>query len=521
MAYAAVTSLFQTLKSLSERPPVIHLHKKQVESLYDGIHFLQAFLEDIAKDGRDHWMVKVKSLERRIRNFAYKAEDTIESHVFNSYLAEQKQEQEKDCLIIHKSFRSIIEEVDSIKEEVRKIYDQITGVGILQSASSSVKDLSRKALVPVAQTSRRLSFHSGISGHPDDHSFSRPSIPFTRSFFIWGRHRQYHYTSNVKSLFNHIEFKLLRVLDITFTHFYYFPMELVLLVHLRYLALITLCNLPTSISKLQNLQTLILDASFKTSTFQKEIWNLPKLRHIHSKAGCYLPDPPKADSEREISLILQNLQTISRLSLSSCTENVFTSIPNLTKLCINETKHDYHSRAELSIFLTNLASLQQLEKLKIHFNSGNQQLRWIPSLYAFAPRLKKLTLAWTYLPWDYMGILGMLPNLEVLKLRNYAFKGKQWELIEEGFFKLRVLQLHCLDLVQWNANKFHFPSLQKLVLWFCFHLKEIPLGIGDIDTLEIIELDDSSPSAVKSAMQIQEQQKCQGNDELEVHIYHA
>lgn len=75
------------------------------------------------------------------------------------------------------------------------------------------------------------------------------------------------------------------------------------------------------------------------------------------------------------------------------------------------------------------------------------------------------------------------------------------------------------DLEQWEACSIHFPNLHSLVLKYCKHLNEIPIGIGDINTLQLIELWACSTSAYDSAERIQEEQQNSGNDGLTVRIH--
>ncbi|KAL0376419.1 UNVERIFIED_CONTAM: putative late blight resistance proteinR1A-10 [Sesamum calycinum] len=95
---------------------------------------------------------------------------------------------------------------------------------------------------------------------------------------------------------------------------------------------------------------------------------------------------------------------------------------------------------------------------------------------------------------------------------------QEWEPTEGEFSSLQFLLLENLDLVHWKADETHFPRLRHLVIRDCSALEEIPRGIGDIPTLEIIELDECNTSIVASAKQIQEDQRQYGNDGLEVRI---
>ncbi|KAI3454411.1 hypothetical protein Pfo_011074, partial [Paulownia fortunei] len=117
--------------------------------------------------------------------------------------------------------------------------------------------------------------------------------------------------------------------------------------------------------------------------------------------------------------------------------------------------------------------------------------------------------------------IGRLPNLEVLKLRCYAFRGPEWETIEGEIFRLRFLMLEDMDIEHWRADETNFPWLTRLIFRHCYKLREIPCGIGEIPTLEMIELDDCSPSVVNSARQIQEEQKNVGNVGLQVWIHYS
>ncbi|KAL0421805.1 UNVERIFIED_CONTAM: putative late blight resistance proteinR1A-10 [Sesamum latifolium] len=113
-----------------------------------------------------------------------------------------------------------------------------------------------------------------------------------------------------------------------------------------------------------------------------------------------------------------------------------------------------------------------------------------------------------------MTIIGSLPNLEVLKLLGNSFRGPEWRSIEGEFCQLKFLVLAYLDVVQWRADDTHFPRLQNLTIRSCYKLEEIPSCIGDISTLQLIELDDCAPSAMTSAKQIQEEQQFLGNYDL-------
>ncbi|XP_027151287.1 putative late blight resistance protein homolog R1A-3 [Coffea eugenioides] len=102
-----------------------------------------------------------------------------------------------------------------------------------------------------------------------------------------------------------------------------------------------------------------------------------------------------------------------------------------------------------------------------------------------------------------MTSIASLPELEVLKLKNYAFQGPKWEPTEGGFRVLKHLLVEKTDLVSWEATSNHFPCLEHLVLKSCKYLKEVPYGITEISTLKRIELHNCSESAKISATSIE------------------
>lgn len=123
-------------------------------------------------------------------------------------------------------------------------------------------------------------------------------------------------------------------------------------------------------------------------------------------------------------------------------------------------------------------------------------------------------------PWEHLSAVGALPNLEVLKLRHNACQGNEWEPNEEQFKELKLLELEDLDLVHWRTgDEAHFPRLKHLTIKSCDQLREIPPGIGDIMTLEKIELVNCHPRIVTSAVEIREEQESFGNSDLVVSVY--
>ncbi|KAL2229735.1 putative late blight resistance protein homolog R1B-16 [Sesamum indicum] len=305
--------------------------------------------------------------------------------------------------------------------------------------------------------------------------------------------------------------RLLRVLEVLDIEFHQFPTEILELVNLRYLAFYCNSEIPSAISRLWNLQTLIVGSILRSFELPSEIWEMPELRHIkfrNSRISIY--------SVYQIPFVHEKLQTISAMSANVLIDsNILGSVPNIKNLGI------YSWIPPRTV--VDLSLLPKLETLKFSdfclIDHGHL------SEVIFPPSVIKLALRSCTITWEFIKSIGSLPNLQVLKMRICDFKTKEmqssdeeWEPTEGEFSSLQFLLLEKLKLVRWKADKTHFPRLRHLVIRECSALEEIPRAIGDIPTLEIIELDECSPSVVASARQIQEDQSENGNDGLEVRI---
>ncbi|KAL0385150.1 UNVERIFIED_CONTAM: putative late blight resistance proteinR1A-10 [Sesamum radiatum] len=394
----------------------------------------------------------------------------------------------------------------------------------------TIHDMLRELCVEKARDEKFLQI---IDGHIRTFPQGRDD---QRRLSIQGHFEDYHtnvHDSYVRSLLCFCEYgcnsevisftrrcRLLTVLNALTVRFYEFPIGLMALIHLRYLAFIYKGKrkFPASIYKLQNLQSLIVyqgytgSSGIETLYLPSNIWKMPKLRHLLIERG-YLPSPLPTDS-----VIMENLQTLSEVTNFQCTKEALKLMPNVKKLGISYF-HDRHTEWS-SYEFDNFVYLHHLETLKCLFiEKGDQRFQPLPINLAFPQSLKKLTLSGCRISWEKMTTaVGSLHNLEILKLKDYACEGSVWEPNEGEFTKLKFLLIDLTTLEHWRVDPTHFPQLRHLSLSFCNFLEEIPSEIGDIETLELLELYKCSPSAVASAMLIQEEQQSLENHGLRVRI---
>ncbi|CDP04755.1 unnamed protein product [Coffea canephora] len=306
--------------------------------------------------------------------------------------------------------------------------------------------------------------------------------------------------------------KLLRVLDLGNLVFdAHFLMEVVLLVHLRYLALHIggIESIPSAIANLSRLQTFLVRGSSWKYLLPEAIWNIKTLRHLcTTSSSCGFTFPVE---NLEVSPDLVHLDSLN-LAIdpsSQSLENILRKLPSIRRLkCRRVRPSEEPTRTSDGTLVFD--NLSRLKSLSLHFFDGYG--------FKFPSNLKKLTLSYNQQPWSEISTIGKLPNLEVLKLLHDSFVGEEWEMKEEGFLALRVLKLIDLHFRSWTASSESFRRLEKLVVHECQKLEEVPSYLGECATLEMIEVKGCGESVVSSVKQIQQEQMDMGIADLKIII---
>ncbi|XP_057493228.1 putative late blight resistance protein homolog R1A-10 isoform X1 [Actinidia eriantha] len=287
------------------------------------------------------------------------------------------------------------------------------------------------------------------------------------------------------------------------------------LVHLRYLEInnrslhVSLSKnyLPITISNLKNLETLIIYSWFSV-TIPHWIRGMVTLRHLHvtEKLGTLRIEEP--DDIYPFSL--DNLQTLSYINALSC-RDFLAGTPNIRKLGI-----EGHVVKNGLFTFPDTDFLNHLQELKLWRRGyGSWPIRLDGA--RFPTNLKKLTLMESRVKWNEMSTLGKsLPNLEVLKLLQFACVGKCWKTSDGDFPQLKFLKLVIIPIEEWQVSSNPFPRLQRLVLVGCRELQSIPSEIGEVSTLQMIEVRYCNTSIANSARKIKEEQVSMGNNWLQI-----
>ncbi|KAL8464235.1 hypothetical protein ACS0TY_033951 [Phlomoides rotata] len=336
------------------------------------------------------------------------------------------------------------------------------------------------------------------------------SAPLTRSYLYTGK----------ASLAPSLRFRLLRVHSaVEWVSFSFIDYDAISeQANLRYLAFCYPIEPPrfhSFYSFLWNLQTLKVSCPLGIElTF--EIWEMPLLRHVDISMFV-LPDPPNG----EHNLVLENLQKLSNIMNFKCSEEVVKRIPNLKKLKVEYDTSELDDDELLpNICPNNLDRLQKLKSLILAISDNCDVEKIMRNSVSFPHSLKKLSLYGTRLNWeDLTTRIGSLPLLQYLELDGHACVGDRWETIEGQFCSLTYLKFFsCEELKYWETDSSHFPRLEILRLVLLKKLEEIPPSIGDIPTLKSIWLRSCSKSADASAERIREEQKENGNEDLNIDV---
>ncbi|PHT77683.1 hypothetical protein T459_15735 [Capsicum annuum] len=153
-----------------------------------------------------------------------------------------------------------------------------------------------------------------------------------------------------------------------------------------------------------------------------------------------------------------------------------------------------------------LENLKELGKLVLSYSNE------IEDIFIRFPNLQELILILKE-SWDYSTERYWFPKLDFL-IELEFLKGEEWNMGEEDtFLNLKYLNLDEMTLAKWEFGDEPFRVLEKLGLWRCRKLEEIPPSFGYICSLKIIKLVES-PQLEDSAKNIKQYVEDLGGDEL-------
>ncbi|KAG7564685.1 hypothetical protein ISN44_As10g014380 [Arabidopsis suecica] len=211
--------------------------------------------------------------------------------------------------------------------------------------------------------------------------------------------------------------------------------------------------MPNYISKLRFLQTLDASRSFCISQ-TIDLRKLTSLRHVIGKfVGKLLIGD---------TVNLQTLRSISSDSLSKLKHEL---LINLRDLEIYDQFMSVKRRVPVS--WASLTKLRNLRVLKLEANDIYLSLESeeaVRSMDVISPSLESVTFVGINLKEDPMPFLQKMPRLEDLMLQDCDYSGEKMSISEQGFGRLRKLQLFMERLDELQIEEEAMPNLIQLRL---------------------------------------------------------
>ncbi|KAL0922678.1 hypothetical protein M5K25_006683 [Dendrobium thyrsiflorum] len=315
-------------------------------------------------------------------------------------------------------------------------------------------------------------------------------------------------------------FRLLKVLDMSFAPIENLPNEIYQLYNLHYLGLhgTKIKKISKSLGRLQNLQTLDV---WKTNldNLPSTVAKLKRLRHIlagkYSVLSGITITYHFVTAPRKIC-DLADLQTIKYLAANA---EIVKQIGNLTQLRSLQIGHVTQSQSE--VLLVALSKMERLKKLGVIAISQSVIVNWealpslppylqwlrlrvifangkLPQWFSGLVQLQHVKLLCSCLSEDPLPVLGLLPNLLLLGLKDDAYVGQRLCFQECWFPKLTRLQLIQLnDLNCIEIRRDSMPKLSTLYLKGCAELK-IVQGMENLPSLRELVLDEMPNELINS-----------------------
>jgi Leucine-rich repeat (LRR) protein len=377
-----------------------------------------------------------------------------------------------------------------------RIHDLLRDLCMTQSAEEKFLDVRTEDKYLSASTSRRLS----IQGSIDPFISSNPSLPTApRSLLLLGRDTN-EFDEKHWEWFNK-NLKLIRVLN--FGHVINLspiPKSMGELVHLRYLGIKSdvLKEIPSSILKLANLETLDMRGTSLNHLSKKILRKLQRLRNLYMNGPVRFPDDLDKDDQP-----LWNLEVLSTVSFSTPHDvQIFQAkFPNLRKLGIwfadDSNSHVLNSLSQY---------LPHLRKLKII--NYSEDYSTVP--ISFPPNITKITLRQGYLDvGDSIEVLGKLSSLMILKLESCSLSSNL-KFIAGSFPQLEVLKLKNLRIKEWKLERDAMPYLKHLVINRCI-IELIVLPFESLCALQDVEVLHSNKESVMTLQELQKIKKSRKN----------
>lgn len=411
---------------------------------------------------------------------------------------ETMEEVAEDCLW-ELTQRSMIQVAQrSINGRIKKcrIHDLLRDLAIKEAKEDAFLHVYGNVDSALPTTARRLSInHHGIGKYIHLNRSSK----HLRSLYCFTEYSEWLEKAELKPI--HETFKFLRVMHLDGANIKTLPGGIGDLVHLRYLLVrfmrgILMDKLPSSLSRLCNLQTLsIRGHDTYDFLYIPDVSNMKQLRHVRLDNGVF----PRQGKNLQLDK-LTNLQTLSSMWVGDWVKDDLGKLTTLRDLGLRGDLRSMETALSYSVGkLKNLRLLWLMEpdvKGLIPMSIPWSNLQYLETLYLYGrlgkladpegfPRLTKLILKLAKLEQDPMTVLEKVPNLKYLKFIEESYLGEKISCSANGFPKLGVLHIeHFINLKEWTIEAGAMPNIRYLEIYHCYKLKMVPEGLRDLTTLQ-------------------------------------
>ncbi|KAL2532919.1 NB-ARC domain-containing protein [Abeliophyllum distichum] len=197
------------------------------------------------------------------------------------------------------------------------------------------------------------------------------------------------------------------------------------------LKFLSVSSIPPSIESFENLEFLFVDNK-EVVEIPAIFLNMVKLRHVHFSGGAQFNESLRIQETQDENFLLDNLQYLSSIFINDENdEKILRFLPRLRTLKCRITV--FWDLSENRYRYPAFGFLNHLESLSVSFRLSYVSDYISREVIDLQRNLRKLTLRNFDLSWKQMNIIGMLPELQVLKLRDDTIKGKRWDTWEDEF----------------------------------------------------------------------------------------
>jgi hypothetical protein len=261
-------------------------------------------------------------------------------------------------------------------------------------------------------------------------------------------------------------------------------------------------RLPSTISKLVNLQSLILKGRNGMLGVTAAFWTIPTLRHVvapfalpkclgdlYSLQTLHGVQPHCWDTHVDAGNPLgraTNLRSLELSGLTAAHAGALTSALESLDLLV----HLVLQGESLPHAVFTVPSLRRLQNLRLlgSMDEDEEEEADEVAVRYLRPNLTRLSMWGTMVGQSFVDMLGELPSLAELTLMWGAYDGEQLAFQDGGFPSLQKLRLGLPELEEWTVSAGSMAALVRLTLLRCTNMEMLPEALAGMKELEEVVL---------------------------------